>query len=248
MMHWELCFFFFAVAMIYSSVGFGGGSSYIALLSLYALPFKELRLLALICNVVVVSGSVLVYWKNGLIDFKKVLPIVLTSVPLAYIGAMLRISQTTFFVLLGCSLVVAALLLWVKKKQTEVISKNDKSVKNVTIGGAIGFLSGMVGIGGGIFLSPILNLSKWDTPKKVAATASFFILVNSIAGIAGQLTQLPNDVNYTRIMVLVLSVFLGGQIGARFGAIKFNPLVVKRVTAVVVFAAGINILLKHWPL
>lgn len=248
MMHWELCFFFFAIAMIYSSVGFGGGSSYIALLSLYALPFKELRLLALICNVVVVSGSVLVYWKNGLIDFKKVLPIVLTSVPLAYIGAMLRISQTTFFVLLGCSLVVAALLLWVKKKQTEVSSKNDKSVKNVAIGGAIGFLSGMVGIGGGIFLSPILNLSKWNTPKKIAATASFFILVNSIAGIAGQLTQLPNDMNYTRIIALVLSVFLGGQIGARFGAIKFNPLVVKRVTAVVVFAAGINILLKHWPI
>lgn len=245
--HWELCFFFFIIAAIYASVGFGGGSSYIAILSLYALPFQELRLIALVCNVVVVLGSVQVYWKKGMLDMRRVLPIVIASVPLAYVGAMLRISQATFFVLLGCSLVAAAILLWMKKKEVAVQVKNTTGVKNVFIGGAIGFLSGMVGIGGGIFLSPVLNLSKWDTPKKVAATASFFILVNSLAGIAGQLTQLPSDINTTRIAALVLSVFLGGQIGARVGAIKFNPLVVKRLTAVVVFAAGVNILLKHWP-
>ncbi len=244
MAHWELCFFFFTIAFIYASVGFGGGSSYLALLSFYTLPFQELRLLALICNVVVVTGSVVLYSRKGLIDYKKVLPLVLASVPMAYLGATIRISQTTFFILLGCSLIAAAVLLWVKKKSVDV-NEGTGSFKNTVMGGGIGLLSGMVGIGGGIFLSPFLNLTQWDTPKKVAATASLFILVNSLSGIIGQLSQLPENVNYTRIGVLALCVLLGGQLGVRVGANKFDPLVVKRVTAVVVFIAGVNVLLKH---
>jgi uncharacterized membrane protein YfcA len=103
----------------------------------------------------------------------------------------------------------------------------------------------MVGIGGGIFLAPILNLLKWDTPKRIAATASFFILINSVAGIAGQMASLSTDMNFSRIGMLAAAVFIGGQIGSRMGAVKFSQLLVRRVTGVLVFAAGIEVLLKH---
>jgi uncharacterized membrane protein YfcA len=118
-------------------------------------------------------------------------------------------------------------------------------VKDGLLGGSIGFLSGMVGIGGGIFLSPLLNLLKWDTAKKIAATASVFILVNSISGIAGQLTALPSSIDFRRVILLCLAVLLGGQVGSRMGAAKFNPLVIKRVTALLVFFAGVEVLSRH---
>ena len=251
MHHWELLIFFFAIAFIYASVGFGGGSSYLAVLALYALPFKELRLIALLCNIIVVTGGVMIYARNDQVNWKKILPLVLLSVPMAYLGAIVRISENTFFVILGVSLVVAAVLLWIKTKPGEIdnIAETDKLgyAKNGALGGTIGFLAGMVGIGGGIFLSPILNLMKWDRPKKIAATASVFILVNSLAGIAGQITHLPTTINYTRIGVLCLAVLLGGQIGSRM-AIKFNPLTIRRMTAVLVFCAGTQVLIKHLPL
>lgn len=249
MPHWELAFFFFAIAFIYASVGFGGGSSYLAILALYALPFKEMRLIALICNVIVVTGGTIVFIRNEQVAWRKILPIVLVSVPLAYIGASLRISDGVFFTLLGCSLILAAILLWVNKTPPPKPSTATYShpAKNSMLGGAIGFLSGMVGIGGGIFLSPVLNIMKWDTPKMIATTASVFILANSLAGIAGQLTQLPADMNYTRIIVLSCAVLAGGLLGSNLGAIKFSQVVIRRVTAVLVLAAGINVLLKHLP-
>lgn len=245
-MHWELLFFFFAIAFIYASVGFGGGSSYLALLSMYALPFQEMRLTALICNVIVVTGGTIIFIRNKQVNYKKILPLVLLSVPLAYIGATLRISEQTFFVVLGVSLVVASALLWIKQASNDKESAtNGKVTTNALLGGGIGFLSGIVGIGGGIFLSPLLNLINWDTARRVAATASIFILVNSIAGIAGQLSHLPEEINFSRIAMLCGAVFIGGQLGSRMGAVRLNQLLIRRLTAVLVFAAGVNILLKH---
>lgn len=249
MPHWELPIFFFVIAFFYSSVGFGGGSGYLAVLALYAFPFKELRLIALICNVIVVLGGSLVFINNKQVNFRKILPLVLFSIPMAYIGARLRISQTTFFILLGISLLVAAVLLWIKTKQADIAGEYVKSklIKDAAWGGVIGMLSGMVGIGGGIFLSPVLNLARWDTPKRIAATASVFILVNSLAGIVGQLTQMPNDINVSRILILSFSVLFGGQLGSRMGAIHFSPLVIRRLTAILVFVAGMNVLIRNLP-
>lgn len=250
MQHSELLIFFLVISFVYASVGFGGGSSYLAVLALYALPFKELRLIALICNIIVVTGGVYIYVKNDQINWKKIIPFVLLSIPMAYLGAVVRISQDTFFIILGCSLIIAAVLLWIKTnaERASSIQKVQKNgfLKNSILGGSIGFLSGMVGIGGGIFLSPALNLMKWDISKKIAATASVFILVNSVSGIAGQLTALPANINYTRIILLCLAVFIGGQAGSRL-AIRFNPLVIRRVTAVLVFCAGVEVLFKHVP-
>lgn len=246
-MHYELALFFFTVAFIYASVGFGGGSSYLALLALYALPFQEMKLTALTCNIIVVSGGTLLYLRRKELPFGKVLPLSLASVPMAFAGASLRISQDVFFLVLGCCLLAAGVLLWIKPPQLtgDTGKKRGNLLREILLGGGIGFLSGMVGIGGGIFLSPILNLLKWDTPKKIAATASFFILINSVSGIAGQLTSLHSSLNYQRIALLAFAVLIGGQLGSRIGTVKFSQLAVRRVTAVLVFAAGAEVLLKH---
>ncbi len=249
MPHPEILFFFFVIAFVYASVGFGGGSSYLAILALYALPFKEMRLIALICNIIVVSGGTIIFIKNKQVSWNKILPLVIVSIPMAFLGARIKLSQDTFFIILGCSLIIASILLWVKTRQltSENLLEGNKStyIKDGFLGGTIGLLSGMVGIGGGIFLSPLLNLIKWDTPKKIAATASVFILVNSISGIAGQLSILPTGFNYTRILFLCVAVFLGGQIGSRMGAVKFKPIVIRRMTALLVFVAGVEVLIRH---
>ncbi len=246
MQHWELVIFFAVIAFVYASVGFGGGSSYLAILAVYELPFQEIKLTALICNIIVVTGGTIIYIKHKNVNWKKILPLVLVSVPMAFLGAKMKLSQDVFFIILGCSLLTAAILLWIKTKNVlpPTIEKPNY-VRDGLLGGVIGFLSGLVGIGGGIFLSPLLNLAKWDDPKKIAATASLFIFVNSISGIAGQVTHLQGNINYTRIGILCIAVLIGGQIGSRVGAIKFNPLTVRRMTAVLVFAAGVEVLIKH---
>ena len=248
MQHWEIILFFLVIAFVYASVGFGGGSSYLAILTLYAFPFQEMKLTALICNIIVVTGGTIIFIRNKQVDWKKVLPLVIASVPMAFLGARMKLTQDTFFIILGCSLISAAILLWIKFRfvsEEEAITHKNNYIKDGLLGGAIGFLSGMVGIGGGIFLSPVLNLMKWDTPKKIAATASFFILVNSVSGIAGQLSTLSSDMDYKTISLLCAAVFIGGQVGSRMGAVKFNQLVIRRVTAIVVFAAGVEVLIKH---
>lgn len=246
--HPELMLLFFLVSFVYASVGFGGGSSYLAILAIYALPFQEIRLIALCCNIIVVAGSILVYQRKHQINWRKIFPLAIASVPMAYIGATLRISQQTFFILLGVTLLIASVLLWINTKSGEDAEINVKPVplRDAALGGAVGLLSGMVGIGGGIFLSPLLNLSKWDTPKKIAATASVFILVNSISGIIGQLQHLPDQLSWKTVALLMLAVLAGGQLGARTGAIKFNPLMIRRITAILVFLAGLEVLHKHF--
>jgi hypothetical protein len=250
MQHWELIVFFLVIAFVYSSVGFGGGSSYLAILALYQVPFQEMKLTALICNIIVVTGGTMIFvWKDQ-VNWRKVLPLVVVSVPMAFAGARLKLSQDTFFIILGSSLIMAAILLWIKTKRNDEEIKeqgNNWFIKDALLGGAIGFLSGMVGIGGGIFLSPVLNLMKWDTPKKIAAKASLFILANSIAGISGQLSTMQADMNYAQIILLCSAVLVGGQMGSRMGAIKFNMLVIRRITAIVVFVAGMEVLFKHIP-
>lgn len=247
MPHPEILFFFFIIAFIYASVGFGGGSSYLAILAFYNLPFKELRLIALVCNIIVVTGGTFAFIRHKQVAWNKIIPLLVASVPLAYLGARIKISADTFFTLLGCSLLIAAILLWIKTKSFNTIKPQGKTyLKDGAIGGVIGFFSGMVGIGGGIFLSPVLNLLKWDTPKRIAATASLFILANSLSGIAGQVVNAP-PFNSTRILLLCTAVFLGGQIGSHIGIVKFNLLIVRRVTAVLVFFAGLEVLFKHLP-
>lgn len=235
---------FFLIAVIYSSVGFGGGSSYLALLAVMALPFDIIRPTALLCNVIVVSGSTYIFWKSGALDLRKSWPFLFASIPLAFAGGMWRIQdETWFFILLGVCLMLAAVLLWLQPP-APAKKKFDDRYGTVLLGGSIGFLSGMIGIGGGIFLAPVLNLLNWEDPKKISALASFFILMNSISGLAGQVTRNP-QLDWPFILPLLLAVFAGGQLGARMGARWFAPLYIKRVTALLIFVASWKILWDH---
>ncbi len=249
MEHWEILLLFFTIAVLYSSVGFGGGSSYLAILALYGFEYHLLRATALFCNIIVVAFGSYIFFRNRHFKWKKMLPLVIISMPLAYLGGSIRIDETSFFIILGIVLIIAAILMWFQPLRSissvPVKAKKSKLLINSGLGGGIGFLSGMVGIGGGIFLAPLLHLLRWDGPKTIAATASFFILVNSIAGLIGQMSNPKFNVDWQLAVFLMVSVFAGGQIGSRLGAIRFRPGLVKALTAVLVAFVGIRILVKY---
>lgn len=233
---------FFFIAMIYSSAGFGGGSSYLAVLSLFSIEFTTIRMLALLCNIAVVSGSVWIFYKKRYLKIRKILPLVFLSVPFAFLGGLLQIDQEIFFVLLGSTLLVAGVLM--------MFSKSKKATQlprfsNAIIGGGIGFLSGIVGIGGGVFLSPVLYFSGWAEAKVIAATTAAFILVNSISGLTGQLMTNGFEIEYSSAVLLVLAVIFGGQIGARFTAGKVNPLIIRKITSLVILVVAVRILWQY---
>jgi hypothetical protein len=245
--HWVTIVLFFLIAILYSSVGFGGGSSYLAVLAFMGIAFVQVRSTALLCNIVVVTGNVILYHRKQLLDWKKIVPLVILSIPLAYLGGKLRISQTFFFILLGFTLLSAAITMWMSKKiaSTEKATISDNILKNSFFGGFIGFISGMVGIGGGIFLAPTLHLTNWNTPKKIAATASLFILVNSIAGLIGQYSNDDFTIDWYFTTILLITVFIGGQIGNRLSHQYFNAFQLKKATAILIAFVGLRILWNH---
>jgi uncharacterized protein len=240
---------FFIIALVYASVGFGGGSSYLALMAqpFFGLLPDVIRPTALICNIIVVTGGTLIFYREGKLSWKEIWPFLLASVPAAFIGGYWKLKDSTFFVLLGVTLLLASLFLWFqkdKKDQSNDYQVNSK-VKELSIGGAIGFLSGLVSIGGGIFLSPVLHFLRWGEAKKISALASVFILVNSISGLLGQVSRGFGELDWRLVGGLLVAVFFGGQIGSRLGARKFNPLYIRRITALLILIASINILKDH---
>jgi len=218
-----LSIFFFITAIFYSSVGFGGGSTYLALMLIWDIPYYIFPILALICNIIVVSGNSINYVRSGNLNLKLLTPYLMGSIPFAFFGASISITKELFEILLFVILIIAGIFLLIESK-----SFNDDQIKinsipkiiSLLIGSIIGFTSGIIGIGGGIFLSPILFLMKAGYPKQIATTASLFILINSIFGVAGQLTKdivFDEFLNYWPLFIVVL---IGGQIG-NFLNIKF---------------------------
>ncbi|NCT09394.1 MAG: sulfite exporter TauE/SafE family protein [Flavobacteriia bacterium] len=245
--NWYIILLFFTIAILYASVGFGGGSSYLAILALTDIAYTEMRATSLLCNILVVSGNVLLYHQQKNIDFKKIIPLVILSIPLAYFGGYLKITQNFFFILLGFILLIASIIMWISKKivSDKEISTKPNLKKNLLYGGFIGFISGMVGIGGGIFLAPLLHLTNWDSPKKIAATASIFILVNSLAGLGGQISNPDFSLNWNLTFILLVSVFIGGQIGNRISSKFFTPNFLKKATAILIAFVSLRILWKN---
>ena len=220
-----LSFLFFLTAILYSSVGFGGGSTYLALLLIWGIPYQIFPVIALCCNIIVVSGNCFNYIRAGNINIRLLTPYLISSVPLAFVGGSLQLNKNLFEIILFIVLMLAGSLLLLKFKSfddSKELKNNIPKIISLLIGGFIGFISGVVGIGGGIFLSPILLLIKAGKTKHIATTASLFILINSISGLSGQLTKgfvLDEIYNY---WLLFLSVLIGGQLG-NFLNIKIFP-------------------------
>jgi uncharacterized membrane protein YfcA len=235
-----LALLFLVTAALYAAVGFGGGSTYNALLVLADTDYRVLPSIALLCNLIVVTGGVLQYRRSGDLDWRSALPFVALSIPMAWLGGRVPIDQKAFVLLLGLSLLAAGMAMWLQPTQPS--SSRPEPTKlisafGVPIGGAIGFLSGMVGIGGGIFLAPALHLLRLAEPKRIAATSSLFIMVNSIAGLVGQTMKQGTTAHLDRLtdyLWLFLAVLIGGQIGSRLSAKALSGRVVKRLTAVLV--------------
>ena len=222
---WLLAILFLVTAILYSSVGFGGGSTYLALLLILGIPYSIFPVIALSCNIIVVSGNCFNYTRAGNLKFKLLIPYLIGSIPLAYIGGSLPIEKKLFEILLFLILTTAGILLLFNFKPYSNRAEDCKKIPlivSILIGGIIGLISGVVGIGGGIFLSPVLFLMRAAKPKQIVTIASLFILINSISGIIGQLTKNDVLVELLNYWYLIAAVFIGGQIG-NFLNLKIFP-------------------------
>jgi len=239
-----LSILFFVTAILYSSVGFGGGSAYLALLFIWGLPYYIFPIIALCCNVIVVSGNCFNYIKAGNLNLKLLIPYLVGSIPLAFIGGSLPIEKRLFEILLFLVLTLAGTLLLFNFKSYDDKEESYKKIPipiSILIGGVLGFVSGVIGIGGGIFLSPILFLIRAAKPKHIVTAASVFILINSLSGIAGQLTK-----NWVLILIphywlLLLTVLIGGQVGNFLNLKIFPARILALVTALLVLFVAIRI-------
>jgi uncharacterized protein len=237
---------FFLTALLYASVGFGGGSTYTALLVLAGADYRVLPVVALACNIIVVTGGSIRFARAGLVPWRRVMPLIAVSVPLAFLGGRMPIREATFLLLLGTSLLAAGALLVFQQPARDPAPATPQPMIDAALGGSVGFLSGLVGIGGGIFLSPIQHLMRWAGPRQIAATASVFILVNSIAGLAGQLTK-SGAVELAGLGAwwpLFAAVLIGGQIGSHAGIRLFSGPQVRRATGILIVAIAIQLLWK----
>ena len=242
-----LSILFIITATLYSSVGFGGGSTYLAFLLLWGVPYFIFPVIALSCNIIVVSGNCFNYIRAGNLNLKLLIPYLIGSIPFAYIGGSLPIEKKLFEILLFLVLAVAGLLLLFKFKLYDDDEGNYKKVPitvSIIIGSLLGFISGIVGIGGGIFLSPILFLIRAGKPKHIITAASLFILINSLSGIIGQLTKNVVLIEISNYWFLLLAVLVGGQLG-NFLNLKMLPTrILALVTAVLVLFVAVRMGIK----
>ncbi len=238
---------FVVVAFLYASVGFGGGSSYTAILIASGLSWQLVPPVSLLCNIIVVTGGVYHFARAGHLDVKFAAPLIIASVPAAFLAGSVRLDEPTFLFVLALALLVSGALMlfdrqWNPQEQTR---PELGTIALLTLGISLGALAGLTGIGGGVYLAPVLHFFRLAKAKTVAATASLFILVNSLAGLGGQLTKLGTEAQIlldTGYLVLPVAVLLGGQLGSRIGATVLPVAPIRRLTGLVVLIVAIRLL------
>lgn len=230
----------FLIAFLYASVGHGGASGYLALMAIFSITPDVMKPTALLLNLFVSLTSFIQFYRGQHFKWKIFFPLALASVPLAFVGGLLVIDGTIYKKILGLLLLIpVARFLFFPNFDVSEIKKSNITI-SLIIGGGIGLLSGMIGIGGGIILSPILLLLKWTDQKQTAAISALFIFVNSFSGLAGQLTK---GIHFSADMYsYVIIAFCGGLCGAYFGAHRFKQTVLKNVLAVVLLMAAVKLL------
>ena len=240
-----LALLFLATALAYAMVGFGGGSTYTALLVLSGVELALLPAISLACNITVVTGSSLRFAQAGLIRWRRLAPLCLLSVPLAWLGGRIEVPERAFITLLGLALLASAIALVFRRPDPGDRALTMPLWVEVALGGGAGFLAGLVGIGGGVFLAPLLHLVRWASPREIAAAAAVFILVNSASGLAGQAQRLAADGRIGDLLAywpLLPAVLIGGQIGVWIGRDKAPETWLIRLTAGLVLIVSIRLL------
>lgn len=235
---------FFVIALLYAAAGFGGGSTYTALLVLADTDYRAVPILSLMCNILVVTVGTWQFASQGHLDWRRSWPLFLLSVPAAWLGGRLQIGETWFVGLLAAALFSAGLLmLWQPHWQREAVTPRRARWVDPVAGGVLGFLAGVVGIGGGIFLAPLLYLLRWGAPRAIAATCAAFILVNSIAGLAGQASKGLGAASAVMAdhAALFPAVLVGGFIGSGLGAKRIDPKWVRVLTALLILYVAVRL-------
>ncbi|MEQ1499354.1 MAG: sulfite exporter TauE/SafE family protein [Novosphingobium sp.] len=237
---------FFVTALLYASVGFGGGSTYNALLVLAGFDYRLLPIVSLCCNVAVVLASTIRFGRAGLVPWKRALILAAVAAPLAYLGGRTQIKEATFLLLLALSLIAAGVALLVPRNQQAQDLPGGLARWMPLAAAPLGFLAGLTGIGGGIFLAPLLHFTRWADARAIAATTSLFILINSLSGLYGQAAKNGTGAfgdALSGALPLLIAVVVGGQIGSLF-AIRLLPEKLMRwLTAALTIWAGMRLLL-----
>lgn len=225
----------FLVAFLYASVGHGGASGYLALMAIFGVAPDVMKPTALLLNLFVSLTSFIQFYRGGHFTWKVFWPFALASIPFAYLGGLVSIDANIYKKILGILLLIPIIRFFFFANIKVDEKRETNFYLSLLIGGTIGFLSGLIGIGGGILLSPVLLLLKWTDQKQTAAISALFIFVNSIAGLIGQLTK---GIHFTNDMLAyVVIAFIGGLCGAYFGALRFKQVILKNVLATVLLLA-----------
>ena len=236
---------FALAALVYSAAGFGGGSAYLAIMALAGVATERMPLLALLCNLVVVASGAWHFTRARQVQWSLLWPFLVGSVPMSLLGGRIHVGRAALSMLLGVSLAAAGgLLLRAEAASVEASTLLlPKRSTSTLLGAGLGLLSGMIGIGGGVFLAPLLLHRRWAAPRQVAALCSFFIFVNSLAGLWGQWLKNPAAL-HPDWMILVAAVFVGGQIGSQLGARRLSQTRIRQLTGALVLVAGLQILAR----
>jgi uncharacterized membrane protein YfcA len=238
---------FALTALLYASVGFGGGSTYSALLALAGTDYRLLPVVSLLCNIVVVAGSSVRFARAGATPWREAALLTAIAAPAAFLGGLTPIKQATFLAILGASLVLTGVTLLVPRAAAQEGAPTPAARWAPLLAAPIGYLAGLVGIGGGIFLAPLLHLARWNSARAIAATAALFILVNSLFGLGGQLLKSgPQMIGaaFAFGLPLLLAVAVGGQIGSLL-AVRFLPQrAIRWLTAALTIWVGARLLLR----
>jgi len=237
----------FLVAVLYSSVGHGGGSGYLAVMAFFAVAPNVTKPTALALNIFVSSIATVQFYRRGFFSWRVFLPFAGASIPFAFLGGMIDLPISYYKLLLGIVLLFAAFRLAWKFNKNDGDESMEEEVSRypiwvaLVIGAIIGVTSGLIGVGGGIFLTPILFLTNWTETRKAAGISAMFVLVNSISGLLGNsqnALNLPSSVG-----IWIVTAVIGGIIGSTLGSKYFNSILLRRALAVVLLVAGVKLML-----